>query len=108
MPWYKVPMSWDDIAANKHTALQDAFTALFMAAGAPKDAAMFTSADIRKNVDYFSPRAVEIAKTLIVRSGGVECPAPTRSAVDLLVGSRSGVEAIQFSPEPKPEAEDNG
>jgi hypothetical protein len=100
MPWFKVEMSWDDISAEKHIALWHACRALFAAAGSPNDAAVFDNAGIHQNVSYFSPRAVEICKSLILRYGGVECPAPTKTSVHLAVGSQSGTETIQFSPEP--------
>jgi hypothetical protein len=106
MPWYKVEMSWEEIAAGKQIALQEAFANLFMVTLGPKGAGMFASADTKDNINYFSPLAAEIAKSLIVRYGGVECPAPTRSEVDILVAS-AALEGIPFSPEPKPRVEDN-
>ena len=98
MPWYKVSFSWDEIAAGKQRALQDAFATSFIRADGPKDAGMFASADIGDNTDYFSPRGVEIAKRLITQYGGIECPAPKRSQVLIRV-ARPGFEAIPFSPE---------
>lgn len=107
MPWYKVELSWDDITADKHRQLQDAFTALFIANGGPKGAAMVASSDAAEgDTNYFSPRAADIAKSLIVRFGGVECPAPMRSAVDILVAS-AALEDVPFSPEPTPSDDDD-
>ena len=107
MPWYKVSFSWDDVGAVRAAELQDAFAALYTGMGGPRDVAMFASADVHDNIDFFSPRATELAKRLISKYGGVECQAPARSAVHLLVGSELGVEAMSFSPESDKEGEDD-
>ncbi len=43
MSWYKVSMNVDQIVNQEHSKLQDQFEALFTAAAAPKDMALFSS-----------------------------------------------------------------
>lgn len=108
MSWYKFSFSRDDVINDRHTALQGAFTTLFIAAGRPLDAALFAGHVLKEmNAYYLSPKAAEIAKVLIGRFGGTECPAPTESAVDLVVGSQARAK-IPFAPEAKTEEADNG
>src|SRR5262245_28702507 len=111
MEWIKISLSRDDVAEGKLGEIQDAFAALFMSAGGPVDAAMFSRsrlvgmliADPRfdpaeaadTDVDeeptradyqtlYFSPAAVQLARNLISHHGGRPCNQPGRCA--LLVG----------------------
>ena len=79
-------------------ALQEEFQTLFMMNLGPKDAAMFTTyTDHRAPyVYFFSPGAARLAKLLIDRYRGVECPAPKASELSLLVGNAS-LDQIPFS-----------
>lgn len=97
MGWKQVTLSDDDIIGEKHRAMQDDFTKAFIAAASPPDAGLFI--DKETDVYYFSPKAVQIAGTLITRFGGRDCPAPLSTAVDTLVGSRSRAD-VPFAPEP--------
>lgn len=101
MPWKRVAFSADDILLDRQRRLMHEFTAMYIGAGVPRDAAMFEDDD---NVCYFSPRAVEIAGGLIMQFGGEDCPPPLASKIGLLAGSDS-YEGIVFSPEP--EEDDN-
>jgi hypothetical protein len=83
--WYQVALSDQDVIAGKGLELQDLFSVLFLSKGGPKDAAMFCSRSSQENNFYFTPGAVNIAKELIARYRGVECPAPLGSALSLLV-----------------------
>jgi hypothetical protein len=85
MPWYRIALSRDDIAAEKYVPLQASFEALYRIAGSPRDAAMFESRDPRC-VYYFSPVAAIIGAGLISDYSGVECSAPSESEVTGLVG----------------------
>lgn len=51
---------------------------------------MFRATDVMVNVYYFSPDAAAIAMPLIAIYAGVECEAPSRSAVRAVAG-RDGV-----------------
>jgi hypothetical protein len=97
MPWNKVTLSHEDIAALKHMKLQEAFTQIVMVHGAPKSVGMFSDPTIGMHEYYFSPGAVLIAGPLLAGYSGVECAAPKRSSVHLLVG-HDGSEAIPFAP----------
>jgi hypothetical protein len=58
-----------------------------------------------EDIYYFSPKAVEIAGTVIAYFGGEDCPAPRASEVDHMIGLTPHV-GVPFSPEPK-EPDDN-
>jgi hypothetical protein len=94
--WRKVSLSVQEVAAGKGIALQNQFTLLFRAAGAPRDAGMCKAADVVANDYYFSPAACTFATPLIATYRGEECPAPARSAVRMLV-SHDGAEGIPFA-----------
>jgi hypothetical protein len=98
MPWFKVTLSHEDIAAWKHIRLQETFTQLVTVYGAPKDVGMFLDPTIGIHEYYFSPGAVLIVMPLLAGYSGVACAAPARSAVRLLVGHDKS-EAIPFAPE---------
>ena len=84
--WMRVTMTSKEVAAGRHIALQDAFEKVFMAALAPKDAAMF---GYDKSYDeygfYFSPGAVLIFASVLTSYGAEECSAPPRANASLLV-----------------------
>ena len=92
--WYRVTLSDNDVVVRKHIELQQAFENVFLANGWPKEAAMFSNVDSLAHHFYFSPGAVRIAKDLIVRCGGSECPAPVQSDLAMLVGAPGWKEAI--------------
>jgi hypothetical protein len=98
MPWYKITLSHEDIAALKHMALQESFANIVVVHGAPRDAAMFSDTAIGVHEYYFSPGATKIATALLAGYSAVACVAPTRSSLHLLVG-HDGAEAIPFAPE---------
>lgn len=79
-PWYKVTLSANDLIFGRGLILQDEFRALYVrSGGSRKDAVMLTAANHipSGNPYYFSPGAVRIARSVILRWGGKECPAPT-------------------------------
>lgn len=98
MNWHKVTLSHDDISAGRHIQLQEAFEAVFIASAAPADAGMFGGREASVHFYYFSPGAVRIFGAVVERYSGVECPAPARSGVNILV-SHAGAEGIPFAPE---------
>jgi len=98
MSWYKITLSHEDIAAQKHRALQSSFTELFLASGGPKGAGMFSNPEIGIHEYYFSPVAAELAEVLIAGYSGVPCDAPTRSEAHPLV-SHTGALDIPFEPD---------
>ena len=96
MRWYRVAFSVAEASSGRAIELQDKFSAVFLAFAAPADAAMFKSRDVMENFYYFSPGAARIAMPLIAAYAGVECLAPTRSALYSLVVS-GDASAVPFS-----------
>lgn len=76
MTWMRVTLSNEDVAANRHGKLQDAFESAFMAALAPKDAGMFQLSSPTQYDYYFSPKAVEIAWAALASFKPKPCLAP--------------------------------
>jgi len=87
MTWHKVTLSVDQVVNQEHSNIQDQFDALFIAAGAPKDMALFSSSLTGKDElhMYFSPSSVAYANSIISLHGGAPCDKPTEKPV-LLVG----------------------
>jgi hypothetical protein len=74
----------------------DAFTAMWIASGGPKDAALFVGHPDRRTYDfYLSPGAVRIAEDLIVRFACVECPRPEGFGLALLVGDQNAIALLK-------------
>ena len=99
MPWHKVTLTDEELIAGKGMALQNEFSASFIANGAPKDAAMFCSRSAQESNFYFSPGAFKIAEELIACYAGIECPPPSPSGLSLLVADAKWEEFL-LSPWP--------
>ncbi len=89
MKWRKIFLSRDQILAG--TQMQIVFQAsdIFKKAGAPADAALFTSTVPNKDHGvemYFSPAATALAADLIDKHGGVACDPPAAENVSLSAG----------------------
>lgn len=94
MTWYKVTMSVEQVANGKHMTLQDQFTSIFMAVGAPKDMALFSGMLSNKGLDiYFSPGSVSYAKGLIDSYSGTPCDKPDKK-LPLLVGRSNAMDKL--------------
>jgi hypothetical protein len=97
--WYKVMLSDNDIIGGRGLELQDEFMSAFgMDRHSRKDALMLSSDKHYPGIEYvFSPGAVRIAREIIVRWGGKECP-PLESPTGWtrLVGSYEALQAIFF------------
>jgi hypothetical protein len=101
MEWYRVKiLSADPNAASRAKQLQDRFHTIFNAMGLPRDVAMFGSRDAESNyVLYFSPGAVQIARTLLEGFGGEPIEAPLLvDDIHLLVGHPAAREAMLQKP----------
>lgn len=97
MPWYKVVMSSIEAAKGKHSELQSAFEALFMAAGGPKEMALFSiRLSGRDNFEiYFSPGSIEYTRSLLELYQGQACEKPTGGKeLALLVGHAGAMEKL--------------
>ena len=95
MSWYKVTFLPGEMATGRHSRLCDEFEALFGAEGAPREAVMFSDADVTVRAYYFSPRAAAISEALITDYAGVECAAPSKSTLRPVV-CRDGREEALF------------
>ena len=86
--WFMIALSHEQVAAWHVSRLEDAFGALFVAAGSPSGAALFSSArdDGGENL-YFTPRASALANRLLKANGGQPSDPPVDDGtVSLLVG----------------------
>jgi hypothetical protein len=91
-------MSVADVAGGKAMQMQEAFEKFFMRHLGPEDAAMLGDMDVMSNDYFFSPGAAAIAMPVIRAYGGIECEAPKRSTVALLV-TNHGARRVPFAPE---------
>src|ERR1700735_1331706 len=78
IPWKKVTLIAKDVTAGKNFQLQNEFTAIWMAAGAPSNAAMYGDMVLHDDLYrfYFTPAAVMLALPLLERFGAQDCPEP--------------------------------
>lgn len=86
--WFKIALSDEQVAAWHVSRLEDAFGALFIAAGSPAGAALFSIAldDGGENL-YFTPRASALASSLLKANGGQPSDPPVDDgSISLLVG----------------------
>ncbi len=87
MTWYRIQLTNDEVVAGEHMKIQDAFSALWTAALAPKGAAMFGAGHPAEDYFlYFSPDAASLAAALIHSRDGTSCQPPSRAGTSLLVG----------------------
>ena len=87
MEWMRVSMSSRDVAAGRHTRLQGAFEAAFLAAAGPMSAAMLVNEPSPgEYAFYFTPGAVDIFRSVLSTYGAIECEPPLGVETSLLVG----------------------
>ena len=93
--WYRIHLSLSDITAGKMFTLQDEFSAVWTAAGAPPDAAMLAGKqDDKGEAIYLTGPAAKLAGHLLAKYGGEQCLKPTSVELSLLVG-RAGFDVLQ-------------
>ena len=94
--WYKVRLSFSaSIPIGEGMKLQHAYTEIFIANGAPKDALVLANTDCTDFYDYyFSPGAMRIASDLVLSHGGVLCSRPQRKDVRLAVGDVNSLDQM--------------
>ncbi len=73
--------------------IQNEFAAVFISAGAPQEAALFSVCEPgSKTIEfYFTPAAARLAQGLLVRHGATECSRPDNEHLALLVGNQASV-----------------
>jgi hypothetical protein len=94
--WMVVRLSESDINNLRTFRLQGQFEALYTAALAPKDAALFGSKKPAKDnhLFYFSQKAAEIFATLLPQYHATPCSAPLRESVSLLIGHADAIDLL--------------
>ncbi len=92
MPWHKIVLSENDVSAGTMETIQEEFTVLFVAKGAPKKAALFDEAEIpgRGTVLYLSPDAASLFTSFAQKFGATECAKPD-GPLALLVGEQQAL-----------------
>jgi hypothetical protein len=85
MGWKRVDFSEDALARSLPEALTQAFEAAFLAAGAPRNAALFESRDGARLSFHFSPGAAALFEKTLSTLGPTRGRAPPPAA-RLLVG----------------------
>ncbi len=85
MPWFQVTMTDEEVASGKHIQLQNQFSKVWMAIGAPPEAAMYGSMEVGKLHYYFTPHAAQIADPLLKMYSAVECEEPDLEKLAVLV-----------------------
>jgi hypothetical protein len=83
--WMRITLSISEAAAGRQSAIQDAFAKLWLAAGAPPDAAMYGGKLPRDNDCFFTPAAVTLARPLLLSLGAVNCAPPDVRTLNVLV-----------------------
>ena len=98
MAWYRVSFAMTDIGPHSNAMdFQQAFTrVLFQTAEAWRYVVLVADREYaaRTYNYYASPRAMEIARELILAHGGVECDPPKRNDVSLAVGDASTLDHL--------------
>jgi len=99
MPWQKITLSVDDVTADKAAQLQDEFTAMFTAAGAPEGAVLLRTGTSGAGCTlFFSPGASGVAAALLERHGASSCDAPPAVDLTFLVGHEQDREEFDSDP----------
>jgi len=83
-----------DVARMKAFRLQSQFHALYVAAAAPRDAALFQRASRERHLYFFSPKAAEIFTPYLAAWSSRDCAPPLRNSVALLVGRADAVDML--------------
>ncbi len=95
MNWRKIALSRDQVLAGIQVQIVFQASHIFKKAGAPVDAALFTSSlpNAAGGLEmYFSPAATVLATDLIEKHGGVPCDPPTVESVSLSAGRHRAFE----------------
>jgi len=80
MQWHKILYPPFGSEEPFQTNIETAFSALCMAAGNPKDAALFSSfGQVGERAYYFSPACSTFCSGLYAQFGAVPCEKPTNS-----------------------------
>lgn len=97
MSWHRFRIEDSAKALKVSTDLQEAFFVLLAAAGAPKDAAIFSRFESEDGSTeyFFSTKAMEIAGPLAQRFNASPCEAPVHKGTALLIGDQRALELLE-------------
>lgn len=80
MEWHKIKFKQNDL--KNYQSAVDAFEVLFLAHGAPKEAALFSNLESEDDYElYFSPYGSEIAEGIISKYSGFSCKKPIQASL---------------------------
>jgi hypothetical protein len=88
MKWYKISLTFDQIAKDQGRQLIDDFQEIYSEEDAPEEMALFSgNDDAQGRVYYFSPGAVKYALIILSFYSGSKCDAPPFDKVVLELGT---------------------
>ena len=95
MTWMQVNEPLSESGSDKYAEISDAFEAAFMAALAPKGAAMFErNPKPGEWILYFSPAAATEFASWLASVSASECEAPPRAGTTLLIGHADSLDML--------------
>jgi len=78
MPWHQVQFSREDVQHGANISLTDRYSEIWLRAGGPKDAAIYSRQAIDGSlIVFFSPNAAGLALDLVREYAGEPCDQPT-------------------------------
>jgi hypothetical protein len=83
MTWMCVTLP--DDTAIQEANFQDTFWMVWNAAGAPPEAIMYRTESSINSQYFFTPAAVSIARPLLLKFGGKDCPEPNIGELIIMV-----------------------
>lgn len=86
MTWHRITFTLVETATGAAARLMNEFGLLFITAGAPKGAGLFSARGVTGNHFYLSPQAGRIASSLLRRYRATECSAPNPSSLRSIIG----------------------
>jgi len=87
MDWYRITFTKDEVAEGQQQVVQAQISQCIVSAGAPPEAALFrTPGGAIPTTYYLSPRATELAASVVSQRGGEPCEQPCPGNLLLLVG----------------------
>lgn len=85
--WRHVRFGPAELARGEHCYLKDSFYALYLAAGQPRDMALYLGNLNSQGADfYFNPKATHVARSLVRYYAGEACPRPHEKSLALVMG----------------------
>jgi hypothetical protein len=94
--WYQLSIPVQRVVSCEHMRIQEAFEAIFLASGGPRDAALFSRRERGGDVTLlFSPSASRLCAGLVAGYAGSACARPSRKGTSLLVGDANAFDLLE-------------